>query len=108
MNHALFRSTLLVAISLLVGCASASWYYSPAIYQIRSDLPPGTSLEKVDSYLTQHQVEHSYFRKDNQVMALVRNVRRDGLVQADVSLIFSFDNDRTLTNVLAKPAYTGP
>jgi hypothetical protein len=108
MTRALLFYSLFFTLPLLVGCASASWYYSPAIYQIRSDLPPGTSLEKVDSYLTQHQVEHSYFRKDNQVMALVRNVRRDGLVQADVSLIFSFDNDRTLTHILAKPAYTGP
>jgi hypothetical protein len=88
MTRPLLPLTLLLILPFLAGCVS--WYYSPAVYQIRSDLPPGTSLRQVDSYLTEHEIEHSYFRTTNQVVAMVRNIRRDALDIED------------------KPAYTHP
>ena len=99
---------LMLSLSLLAGCATYSWYYEPAVYQIRLDLPLGTSQAKVDAYLTEHDIEHSYLERTNQITALVRNVRRDALVQADVTLTFSFDGYRNLTDIDVKPAYTKP
>jgi len=110
MTRAFFQTALLLALPVLAGCTSGpiGWYYAPAIEQIRTDLPPGTSLAKVESYLDQHDIQYSYFRKSRQVTVIVHNVRRDALVQPDQSLVFSFDYDKRLTDILANPAYTRP
>ena len=108
MSRALLPAVLLFILPLLAGCATYNSYYAPAITQIREDLPAGTSLGRVDAYLDQHQIEHTYYHHGNQIMATVQNVRRDGLVQYDQTLVFSFDAYRNLTDILVKPAYTSP
>jgi len=47
-------------------------------------------------------------RSTNQIKALVRNVRRDGLVQADQTLTFTFNAYGSLTDLAVKNAYTKP
>jgi hypothetical protein len=104
MTRALLQAAIVMTLPCLIGCA----YYQPALTQIRADLPVGSSLARVDSYLNQHQIEHSYYWKSNQVTAIIRNVRGDGLVQTDLNLVFSFDEYKTLRDILAKPAYIAP
>jgi len=108
MSRALFPLVVLMTLPFVAGCATYNSYYAPAVTQIREDLPPGSSLARVDAYLDQHQIDHSYYHKSNQIMAVVQNVRRDGLVQYNQSLVFSFDPYRNLTDILVKPAYTAP
>lgn len=105
MTRALLQAVILLTLPFVVGCAS--WYH-PALTQIRADLPPGSSLRKVDSYLDQHQIEHTYYRRSNQVTATIHNVQRDALVREDLDLVFSFDEYKGLRDILAKPTYTSP
>jgi hypothetical protein len=104
MSRALFLTVSVLALSLVAGCA----WYEPSITQIREDLPPGSSLEHVDYYLNQHQINHSYYRKSNQVMAVIHNVQRDALVRADMSVIFTFDEYKSLKDIQINPVYTAP
>ena len=106
MSRALLFALALLTLPLMSGCATYDAYYAPAITQIRDDLPVGTPLARVDSYLDQHQIEHAYLH--HQITAHVQNVRRDGLVQYDQTMVFSFDAYRNLTDILVKPAYTAP
>ncbi len=111
MSHALARAVFLIlTLPLLAGCANdpLTWYYQPAVYQIRSDLPLGSSVERVDAYLTHRDIEHSYFRRSHQMTALIHNVRRDALVQSDLTLTFFFNEYRGLTDIQFDPAYTKP
>ncbi len=108
MRRLLFQLLTLLALPLLTSCATYEWYYEPAMSEIRTDLPLGSSLGRVDYYLTQHQVEHAYYRHSNQIVAHIRNVRRDALVQAELSVIFQFDANERLADIREKPAYTAP
>ena len=108
MTRALLQTILLLALPLLVGCASVSAWYHPALYQIRTDLPVGSSLEKVDAYLDQHQIEYTYYPRSNQVTAYIHNIQRDSLVREDLYLVFSFDDYKSLQDILAKPIHTQP
>ena len=103
MTRALFPAVLLVILPILTGCTAVSAWYHPALTQIRADLPRGSSLERVDSYLDQHQIEHTYYRRSNQVIANIHNVQRDALVREDLYLVFSFDEYKSLRDILAKP-----
>jgi hypothetical protein len=105
MTRALLQTVILLTLPCIVGCAS--WYH-PAITQIRADLPAGSSLGRVDSYLDQHQIDHTYYRRSNQVTATIHNVQRDALVREDLYLVFSFDEYKGLRDILAKPVYTTP
>ncbi len=106
MSRVHFRVAILISILPLV--AACALIEAPSVTQIRSALPPGSSLGRVDSYLTQYQVEHSYFQRSNQMTAVVHNVRNNGMVQQDLSLIFHFDQNERLAGIEVKPAYTAP
>lgn len=76
--------------------------------EVKQALPIGTSMEKVDSYLTSHEIEHSLYKKENRIYAIVRNLQRQpNGVSASLSIIFSFDISNSLTNVQSKVEYTG-
>jgi len=105
MSRVLVPTLLLLTLPFLAGCAS--WYH-PALSQIRADLPAGTPLRTVDAYLDQHDINHTYYWKSNQVTATIHNVQRDALVREDLDLVFSFDEYKGLRDILAKPAYTSP
>ena len=108
MTRALLHAFLLLALPLLTGCAVTEAWYHPALYQIRTDLPVGSSLEQVDSYLDQHNIDHTYDHGGNQVTAYIHNIQRDALVREDLYLVFSFDQFKSLRDIEAKPAYTTP
>jgi len=99
------QAVLLLTFPFLVGCAE--WYH-PALSQIRTDLPVGTPLRTVDTYLDQHEIDHVYYGKSNQVTATIHNIQRDALVREDLYLVFSFDEYKSLRDILAKPAFTQP
>jgi len=108
MTRALLQAALLLTLPFVCGCTTVAAWYHPALTQIRTDLPVGTSLEKVDSYLDQHQIEHIYYRHSHQITATIHNIQRDALVREDLYLVFSFDEYKGLRDILAKPAYTQP
>ena len=108
MSRVFFPILMLLISPFVVGCASVSAWYHPSLTQIRSDLPPGTSLATVDAYLDQHQIDHTYYAKGNQITAFIHNIQRDALVREDLNLVFSFDEDKSLRDILAKPVYTSP
>lgn len=104
----MLASVLVLAISLMNGCSKDQ--SSKAIEdEVKQALPIGTPMEKVDSYLTSHKVEHSLYKKENRIYAIVRNVQtQSNGVSGNLSVIFSFDTNNSLTNVQSKVEYTGP
>ena len=108
MTRALFPTVILLALPFVVGCATVSAWYHPALTQIQTDLPVGSSLARVDSYLDQHQIDHTYYRRSNQITGYIHNIQRDALVREDLYLVFSFDQFKSLRDIEAKPAYTTP
>jgi len=108
MTRAFLPAVLLLTLPFLIGCSATEAWYHPALYQIRTDLPVGTSAAKVDNYLDQHQIEHIYYRRSNQITATIHNIQRDALVREDLFLVFSFDEYEGLRDILAKPAYNNP
>jgi hypothetical protein len=76
--------------------------------EVRQALPTGAAMKKVDLYLTSHNVEHSLYKKDNRIYAIYRNVHTSSNGSSEnLSLIFSFDTNNTLTNIQSEIAYTG-
>jgi hypothetical protein len=108
MTRALLLTALLLSLPFLGGCTTISAWYHPALTQIRTDLPAGSSLEKVDAYLDQHQIEHTYYRHSHQVTAIIHNIQRDSLVREDLNIVFTFDEYKSLRDILATPVYTQP
>ncbi len=108
MTRALLQTVILLTLPCMVGCAEVSSWYHPALTQIRNDLPLGSSPGRVDSYLDQHQIEHTYYPRSHQITATIHNIQRDALVREDLFLVFSFDEYKGLRDILAKPAYTSP
>jgi hypothetical protein len=108
MTRALLFTAILLTLPFVVGCESVAAWYHPAITQIRADLPVGSSLERVDSYLDQHNIDHTYYRNSNQVAAYIHNIQRDALVREDLYVVFSFDDYKSLRDILAKPVHTQP
>jgi hypothetical protein len=108
MSRALLPAFFLLTLPFVTGCTAVSAWYHPAITQIRTDLPAGTPLAKVDAYLDQHQIDHTYYPRSNQVTAYIHNIQRDALVREDLYLVFSFDEYKGLRDILAKPIHTQP
>ena len=108
MSRAFVPLVALLALLFVTGCTAVSAWYYPALTQIRTDLPPGSSLGRVDSYLGQHQIDYTYYRRSNQVTAVIHHIQRDALVRPDLNLVFQFDEYRNLINIEANPAYTSP
>ena len=108
MTRALLSIVILLALPFVTGCAEVSAWYHPQLTQIRTDLPLGSPLERVDSYLDQHNIDHTYYRNSNQVTAYIHNIQRDALVREDLYIVFSFDEYKSLRDILAKPIHTQP
>lgn len=75
---------------------------------IKKDLPSGTDLNKVMTYLKRNEFEGGdYNSKENKVYA---KVRQDGdwLIKKTICIIFSFDKEKKLESFEVKEVYTGP
>ncbi len=108
MTRAFVLTVILLTLPFVTGCTEVSAWYHPAITQIRADLPVGTPLVKVNAYLNQQNIDHNYYRSSNQITAYIHNIQRDALVREDLYVVFSFDDDESLRDILAKPVHTQP
>ena len=65
---------------------------------LKQDLPCGTTLEKVSSYLENQGIPHSYYTNENKIHAIIFD--NLPLHRTEVlSVTFSFDLSNHLTNV---------
>lgn len=105
----LIRSLILLVL-LMMACHKNSAADSKAIEaEVRQVLPIGTPKEKVDLYLTNHKIEHSFYKPENRIYAIVRNIQTQSFgISKSLSVIFRFDATNTLTNIESKIEYTGP
>jgi hypothetical protein len=108
MTRALLFAIGVLTLPLVTGCTEVSAWYHPQMTQIRADLPVGTPLARVDDYLDQHNIEYTYYPRSNEVTAYIHNIQRDALVREDLYLVFSFDEYKSLRDILAKPIHTQP
>jgi galactitol-specific phosphotransferase system IIB component len=77
--------------------------------EVKQALPLGTSMDKVDVYLTSHKLEHSFSKNEKRIYAIVRNLKtQSNGVSESLSIVFGFDETNSLTNVQSKIGYTGP
>jgi hypothetical protein len=102
--------TLILAIPLIIGCHKTTALDNKVIEDgVKQHLPIGTPIDKVDLYLTNHKIEHSLYKPENRIYAIVRDTRKYGSGMSEsFSVIFSFDGSNNLTNVQSKIEYTGP
>ena len=108
MSRAFFPTVLLLTLPFLAGCTEVSAWYHPALTQIRTDLPLGSSPAHVNTYLDEHNIEHTFYPRSDRITAIIHNIQRDALVREDLNLVFNFDEYSGLREILAKPAYTSP
>jgi len=76
--------------------------------EVRTTLPPGTSLAAVEEFLGSRKVEFSFDPKSKVLHAIVRNL--DGssvLAKQSVAFKFYFDDGSKLKTLDTKVAYTG-
>lgn len=102
--------TLILLVPLMMACHKNNAADSKAIEaEVRQALPIGTPKEKVDLYLTNHKIEHSFYKPENRIYAIVRNLQKQSFsISESLSVIFSFDATNSLTNIESKVEYTGP
>ena len=106
----LFVGILILLIPPVIGCHKNGTMDSKAIEaEVKQALPIGTPKEKVDLYLTNHKIEHSFYKPENRIYAIVRNLQKQSFgISESLSVIFSFDATNSLTNIESKVEYTGP
>jgi hypothetical protein len=82
---------------------------------IRGDLPIGTPRSRVESYLDEQGIPHSYVERsngspesDNTEVALIRGVSKTWLVRRDIQIVFKFDDQASLREVSFSDILTGP
>jgi hypothetical protein len=108
------RTTLVIAVFCLlippmIGCHKNGTVDSKAVEaEAKQALPVGTSKEAVDLYLTNHKIEHSLYKPENRIYAIVRNLKMQSGTSESLSVIFSFDASGSLTNTQCTIDYTGP
>lgn len=76
--------------------------------EVRTTLPPGTSLAAVEEFLGSRKVEFSFDPNSKVLHAIVRNL--DGssvLAKQSLAFKFYFDDGSKLKTLDAKVAYTG-
>ena len=108
--------TLVALLALLCGVTSADSDTPEAIRrleeEIRRDLPSGTSLSAVVSFLRTHNVAHhdskdiSYFNGPRTIWGLI--LQRTGLLVTDFVLTFEFDGQEKLASYSTRRQLVGP
>lgn len=94
----------------MTACGKNSATDSKAIdAEVRQALPVGTPKDTVDLYLSDHKIEHSFYKPENRIYAIVRDLQTQSFgISKSLSVIFSFDATNSLTNIESKVEYTGP
>jgi hypothetical protein len=103
-----FLVPLLLVSAVLVVSACSSSTAPKRETELRKALPPGSSLADVESYLTQHNIEHSPLDVTNRIGAMIRDDRKTAIILEDRSIEFGFDENKKLTSITSQPSRTGP
>ncbi len=73
------------------------------------DLQPGMSLEAVEKYFTENDVEYGYYRDSGRVLAMVKNIRGGRLfIDKSAQIIVKINEDYKVSNIEVEPVFTGP
>ncbi len=82
---------------------------------IRDHISLGSSKGKIESYLDQRGIQHSYIEQSNGApeyerteTAMIRGASHKGLVRGDIQILFKFDDQGRLTHYSVKEILTGP
>jgi len=78
------------------------------IETFKKDLPPGTSLAEVDSYLKKTKCEYSYGEQSKCFTAVLRDVDKGIIVTGSLTMTIKMDEHDKLKDLDIKMAYTGP
>jgi hypothetical protein len=93
----------------MIGCHKKQAFSKAIEAEVKQALPIGTPMEKVDVFLTTNKIEHSFYKPENRIYAMVRDTHKYGFgMGQSLSVIFSFDASNNLTNVQSKIENTGP
>ena len=76
--------------------------------QIRKDVPIGSSVQQVMSYLSSKSITHVWHKESSYIGAIVRDTDAGMLVKESVSMRFEFDANLILTAIKFEKKYTGP
>ncbi len=77
--------------------------------RVTQDLRPGTSLEGVERYFTENDVEHGYYKDSNSVLAMIKNIRGGQLlIDKDAQIIVKLNDAHKVSSIEVKPVFTGP
>lgn len=102
---------LLLAIVQILGAILTSGFVNGASLEreVRAQLPPGTSLPRVEEFLSQRGIAFSYDGKSCTLTGMIRKVKGSTfLVTKSVQLRFQFDDGSKLKSINSKVLYTGP
>ena len=76
--------------------------------EVRTELPPGSSISRVEKFLNQGGIPFSYDRSSGTLTGTVRKVKGSTfLVVKSLQLRFQFDDSSTLSSIDSKLSYTG-
>jgi hypothetical protein len=105
-----------LGLLLLSTCASANdsasglsnWLTIETIQQrVTTALPVGTPLAEVESYFEKNKVEHSFYKPENRMYAMLHNIWGGGwLTDKDAQIIIHFGADDKVDAVEVRAIYT--
>ncbi len=73
------------------------------------DLPEGTPLQAIDEYFSTNGIEHGYYKKSNEVLAMVKHIKGGQLlVDKGAQIIIELDDSGGLKDIEVRPVFTGP
>jgi hypothetical protein len=105
------RLIALVLVLLGLECIRGGKHTAPYAdleQEIRSNLPVGSTLQEIETYLTTKNISHSYVERENRVYGIVPDVERGLLVSKSLQIVVDLDRQHRLESLELKPVYTGP
>jgi hypothetical protein len=95
-------------------CCNISCYGNPEVSMkekiendVKNSLPIGTSFNDVKAYLDNLKIEYSWNEKNNAFYGIVRNAKKQGIVNENIQLIIVMDDEKKLKSIEAKTVMTG-
>ncbi len=76
---------------------------------IRKEVPFGSSISQVMTFLDANHVEHSDYReKEKAIYGIIHNTSGDSLVKSSITIEFHFSEQAKLKDYVVKEVFTGP
>jgi hypothetical protein len=105
-----FLILIICGISILSGCGADPSVKEKQIMDLLStNLPIGTSVDKVVSFLDSQNTEHSqYLTPEKEILAIYRKIGGQLFVKEDFQVVFTFDSKKQLKSMEGHKEFTGP